>query len=564
MNLHYLGKTVGRVGQPIVFLGAGALGKHFNDKDKKDKPRTVLNVFDDSAKDEQTKNRGSLQNQTRKSGFLSVTHPSRSPDSSAINTFRWSVASQASLEGSEAGLGAALDCTCDQLASSPRDHQLLNEQMLSECAGNRFQREFEILECLGHGGFGSVHRVRHRLDDSESAIKSIVLDSLDEQVLREVRVMARLRGHPHIVNYHASWLEPLTEELVAVLDRVANDGESVSESLSSHSSSSSSASASRFVLFVQMDLCASKNLSGWLSEDGNRSPEARRERLVRVFEQLSDAVAHLHEQGFVHRDIKPANVFLGRDGDDNNPNLAVKLGDFGLVTRDHTRHGRGCPCHGMPLPGPARAQLDRSDCGVGTATYAAPEQLKSSESDWRADIFSLGMVVVESFCGPFDTTMERLVMLQGVRDGQLPPAFAEREPVLSNMVLRMVAKDPSRRPEAREVQAILTWVATGTSISNNLGSHREHLDRAPGRVQSAPTSTRKFDQLPFKREHGSAGFELPTWTTSTHPFLEMQATLHAEASVTETALLRSQVEEQSQLILHLQEQLLTQRAMSAH
>lgn len=83
---------------------------------------------------------------------------------------------------------------------------------------SRYLRDFEELGILGRGGFGSVYRVRHRLDGVEYAVKKVPVpasyvariringqQALDE-LLREIRTLAKL-DHPNVVRYYSGWIE---------------------------------------------------------------------------------------------------------------------------------------------------------------------------------------------------------------------------------------------------------------------------------------------------------------------------------------------------------------------
>lgn len=75
---------------------------------------------------------------------------------------------------------------------------------------SRYHTDFEQIEKLASGGFGSVYRARNIIDDNEYAIKKIYFKNSTpefcEKVLRETRVFSSL-NHENIVNYHSSWLE---------------------------------------------------------------------------------------------------------------------------------------------------------------------------------------------------------------------------------------------------------------------------------------------------------------------------------------------------------------------
>eukprot|EP00977_Amphora_coffeiformis_P010749 scaffold2518_cov178-Amphora_coffeaeformis.AAC.8 len=80
----------------------------------------------------------------------------------------------------------------------------------------RFRSEFEQMQALGKGGFGSVFRCRNNLDGREYAIKKVCIRRKSEndttfnqrlqRVLREVKILAVL-DHPNIVRYYTAWLE---------------------------------------------------------------------------------------------------------------------------------------------------------------------------------------------------------------------------------------------------------------------------------------------------------------------------------------------------------------------
>lgn len=74
---------------------------------------------------------------------------------------------------------------------------------------SRFLNDFDLVQCLGKGGFGVVFEVKNKLDDCRYAIKRILLPTKKEsreRVLREVKTLANCE-HRNIVRYFHSWIE---------------------------------------------------------------------------------------------------------------------------------------------------------------------------------------------------------------------------------------------------------------------------------------------------------------------------------------------------------------------
>ena len=97
------------------------------------------------------------------------------------------------------------------------------------------------------------------------------------------------------------------------------------------------------------------------------------DEVLRIGARLADALAHVHGAGIVHRDLKPANVLLGADG--------PRLADFGIA---------------RALDGTA---VTGTGYVVGTAAYLAPEQVRGEWVGPEADVYALGLVLLESLTG---------------------------------------------------------------------------------------------------------------------------------------------------------------------
>jgi tetratricopeptide (TPR) repeat protein len=140
---------------------------------------------------------------------------------------------------------------------------------------------------------------------------------------------------------------------------------------------------------------------------------------IRIARRVAEGLAAAHAWGIVHRDVTPANVMM-------LPNEGVKLLDFGLAV-----HGR-------------------AEGAAGTVGYAAPEQARGDAPTPRADVFSLGCVMVECLLGekPFAAETDVGVMARMLEgDTARVTSRLTGVPVaLVRLLSRMLASDPEGRP----------------------------------------------------------------------------------------------------------------------
>ncbi|XP_062973789.1 eIF-2-alpha kinase GCN2 [Elgaria multicarinata webbii] len=199
-------------------------------------------------------------------------------------------------------------------------------------------------------------------------------------------------------------------------------------------------------LYIQMEYCEKSTLRDTIDqglyEDTNR--------FWRLFREILDGLAYIHEKGMIHRDLKPVNIFL--DSGDH-----VKIGDFGLAT-DHpayaidTKQGEGFSDH--PL---AKSDLSGHLTGmVGTALYVSPEVQGTTKSTYnqKVDLFSLGIIFFEMSYHPLTTASERIVVLSQLRlpSIEFPKDFDEVKNAKQKLVITwLLNHDPSKRPTAMEL-----------------------------------------------------------------------------------------------------------------
>ncbi|HET8620580.1 MAG TPA: serine/threonine-protein kinase, partial [Acidimicrobiales bacterium] len=166
--------------------------------------------------------------------------------------------------------------------------------------------------------------------------------------------------------------------------------------------------------------------------DGGPIPHPRAARLgLDVLTALEAA----HVVGVVHRDVKPANVLV-QSGD------RAKLTDFGVATiRDDSR-------------------LTATGLIVGSPSYMSPEQATGADVGPPTDLWALGALLYFATEGqpPFQAG-SALATASAVVHGE--PRPAQFVGPLTEIITRLLTKDPDRRPTAGEIRAGLSRVARG-------------------------------------------------------------------------------------------------------
>lgn len=192
--------------------------------------------------------------------------------------------------------------------------------------------------------------------------------------------------------------------------------------------------------FIAMEYVEGRNLAQVLTKT-RLLPEPE---LLRIMDQLLDALDCAHSHHVWHRDIKPANLILTASGQ-------LKVADFGIARIDN------------------RA-LTQVDSIVGTPGYMAPEQYVGESFDHRVDVFAAGVLLYRLLSGeaPFTGTYEA-VMYKILNEHPTPPSQVEgcgRTARFDRVVAKAIAKDPQARfTSAAEFREVLARVAAGLPVN---------------------------------------------------------------------------------------------------
>jgi serine/threonine-protein kinase len=147
-----------------------------------------------------------------------------------------------------------------------------------------------------------------------------------------------------------------------------------------------------------------------------------------------------HERGVLHRDLKPANIMIDGRG-------RVRITDFGI----------------------AIAAGEDADAGatMGTPAYMAPEQFTGAPATVRSDIYGLGLVLYEIYCGKKAFSTRTLAELREQKEHVAPRAPSEirqgMDPIVEQQIMRCIDRDPQARP--RSIRQLLASLPGGDPLA---------------------------------------------------------------------------------------------------
>ncbi len=252
---------------------------------------------------------------------------------------------------------------------------------------------YEIGQMIGAGGMGEVYIAHDDQLDRDVALKVLLPEFCcqEDRVKRfkfEAKAVSAL-NHPSIITIH---------EIEEINDK----------------------------LFIATELVDGKTLRERIEAGDLDTYE-----IVKIAEQVADALSVAHEANIVHRDIKPENIMIRKDG-------LSKILDFGLA---------------KPIIENVSGNLDQTihmvktqpGLVMGSVRYMSPEQARGKETNGRTDVWSLGVVLYELLTGenPFDgeTISDSLAAVIHKQPGALKDVPEN----LGLIIEKALNKDPDER-----------------------------------------------------------------------------------------------------------------------
>lgn len=197
--------------------------------------------------------------------------------------------------------------------------------------------KYNIIEVIGRGAMGTVYRIENASMERSEAIKV-----LNPEVAEHADIITRFQREAYVMGRldHPN--------IVKVYDMFIDNGHHC----------------------FTMEYVDGESLKDILIRYGKLTPA----QSLNFTKQIASGLAYAHRLGIVHKDIKPANILVDK-------NHRIKIADFGISSvTDQT--------------------ILRTDSDImGSPEYMSPEQAQGQVLDGRADLYSLGIVLMQMIAG---------------------------------------------------------------------------------------------------------------------------------------------------------------------
>jgi hypothetical protein len=270
---------------------------------------------------------------------------------------------------------------------------------------------YRIEACIGRGGMSRVYRAKHLRLGRRDALKLLSVNLIGDVTFRE--------RFEHEWRVAARIDHP---NIIPVFDAGEAGGH----------------------FYIAMRYVETTDLHALLEREGPLEPA----RAARILGQTASALDEAHLHGLVHRDVKPGNILVAA-GDH------VYLSDFGLAKLTAADKG-----------------LTRTGYFIGTADYAAPEQIRGMPLDGRADVYGLGCVAYECLAGARPYQHESDAQLMDAHLREPPPRISVARPDVPRALDGVLAKALAKSREDRYATCGAFAAAVAATLVHERGGVR--------------------------------------------------------------------------------------------
>ena len=282
----------------------------------------------------------------------------------------------------------------------------MSEQLIATPGTFGENGNFLLERELGAGGMGGVYMGRDKMLDRPVAVKVMLKEygsdpEFVEKFKKEAQAAARLI-HPNIAQIYS----------YGICDGMP---------------------------YIAMELASGGSLYSIMNANPGKTDI---QRVLKICQQVAQALQCSSDQGVVHGDVKPENILLDANGN-------AKLVDFGL----------------------AAMQKDTAEIW-GTPYYISPEKVKKETVDFRADMYSLGGTLYHALTGvaPFEGDDSVAVVKKRFEGMPAKPSSLRPEitPAIDELVMTMLALDKEKRYPSFEalIQAFKDVLTSGLSTTS--------------------------------------------------------------------------------------------------
>ena len=221
-------------------------------------------------------------------------------------------------------------------------------QPVGNLLGQTLDGRYRLDDVIGSGGMGTVYRATHVTIGKTLAVKVLAQEFAGDDIfrrrfLREAQAISQI-SHHNVVEVSDFGVTPTGS------------------------------------LYLVMEYLQGESLSDMLDREGGLGWRRAKPIILQVCRALQSA----HDKGILHRDVKPENCM--RISRTDNPDF-VKVLDFGLAKML------------MAEPGIDISLTAKSGGIMGTPEYMSPEAIDNKDTDYRADLWSLGCFLVQMLAG---------------------------------------------------------------------------------------------------------------------------------------------------------------------